>query len=101
MRECMDWRTGYGCLESDLLDAVEGERFDAIVSNPPYIPESDRSSLHAQVWEYEPARALFAGADGLDIYERLIPQRMRLLVQWGTAGDGDRLGSARGHCCSA
>jgi release factor glutamine methyltransferase len=61
-------------LEPDLLGAVVGERFDAVVSNPPYIPEGDRSSLHAQVREYEPAAALFAGASGLDIYERLIPQ---------------------------
>jgi len=70
-------------LESDLLGAVEGERFDAIVSNPPYIPESDRSSLHAQVREYEPASALFAGVDGLAIYERLIPQAYAALKRDG------------------
>jgi release factor glutamine methyltransferase len=48
--------------------------FDAIVSNPPYVPTSDRDTLHAQVRDHEPATALFAGPDGLDIYRRLIPQ---------------------------
>jgi len=53
--------------------------FDAIVSNPPYIPESDRASLHPQVREHEPAAALFAGSDGLDLYRRLIPQAYAVL----------------------
>jgi len=63
-------------LQSDLLAAVEssGESFDAIVSNPPYIPESDRPTLHPQVRDHEPASALFAGETGLDIYRRLIPE---------------------------
>ena len=62
-------------LESDLLSAVAGEPpFDAIVSNPPYVPETDRATLHAQVRDHEPATALFAGPDGLDIYTRLIPE---------------------------
>ena len=61
---------------SDLLEAVTsiGPRFDAVVSNPPYIPESARATLHPQVREYEPALALFAGASGMEIYKRLIPQ---------------------------
>jgi release factor glutamine methyltransferase len=63
-------------LQSDLLGAVRAdeEAFDAIVSNPPYIPETDRGSLHPQVRDHEPATALFAGETGLDIYRRLIPQ---------------------------
>lgn len=60
-------------VESDLLDALAGERFDAIVSNPPYVPEADRGSLHPQVRDHEPAQALFAGPTGFEIYERLIP----------------------------
>jgi release factor glutamine methyltransferase len=59
-------------LESDLLVTLAGESFDAIVSNPPYIPANE--VLETQVREYEPKQALFAGADGLDIYRRLIPQ---------------------------
>jgi release factor glutamine methyltransferase len=59
--------------EGDLLAPVAGKLFDLIVSNPPYVPEADRDSLAIEVREYEPARALFAGADGLEIYRRLIP----------------------------
>lgn len=58
----------------DLLDAVPGARFDAVLSNPPYIPDGDRAGLPADVRDHEPGHALFAGADGLDIYRRLIPQ---------------------------
>jgi release factor glutamine methyltransferase len=62
-------------LESDLLEALPpGEGFDAIVSNPPYVATDDRETLHPQVRDHEPATALFAGATGLDIYRRLIPQ---------------------------
>jgi release factor glutamine methyltransferase len=62
-------------LVSDLLSAVSGEpAFDVVVSNPPYIPTADCSTLHPQIRDFEPAAALFAGADGLDIYRRLIPQ---------------------------
>jgi release factor glutamine methyltransferase len=45
-----------------------------VVSNPPYVPTTDRDALHPQVRDHEPALALFAGPDGLDIYRRLIPQ---------------------------
>jgi release factor glutamine methyltransferase len=63
-------------LRSDLLGAVSTDEagFDAIVSNPPYIPEADRLTLHPQVRDHEPATALFAGETGLDIYRRLVPQ---------------------------
>lgn len=59
-------------VESDLLAAVAGEGFDAIVSNPPYIAASE--VLEAQVRDFEPASALFAGPTGLEIYQRLIPE---------------------------
>jgi release factor glutamine methyltransferase len=66
---------------SDLLEAVRGERFDAVVSNPPYIAESE--VLEAQVRDYEPHTALFAGATGLEVYERLIPQAHEALTAGG------------------
>jgi release factor glutamine methyltransferase len=68
-------------LESDLLSAVAQESFDAIVSNPPYVPESE--ILEPQVRNFEPASALFAGPSGLDIYERLIPQAWTALKPQG------------------
>lgn len=85
-------------LQSDLLDSLSEEpysedaaatretrreRYDVIVSNPPYVPESDRATLHPQVRDYEPASALFAGDDGLDIYRRLIPQACTALRPGG------------------
>jgi release factor glutamine methyltransferase len=75
-------------LESDLLSAVadsdsEDPPFDAIVSNPPYVPETDRATLHPQVRDHEPATALFAGPDGLGIYTRLIPQAHAALPPGG------------------
>lgn len=60
-------------VETDLLNGVERE-FDLIVSNPPYVPERDRPQLQPEVRDYEPARALFAGDDGLSIIRRLIDQ---------------------------
>jgi release factor glutamine methyltransferase len=63
-------------IQSDLLAALSPDEppFDLIVSNPPYVPTGDRAGLHPQVRDHEPASALFAGPDGLDIYRRLIPQ---------------------------
>ena len=60
-------------VETDLLNGVE-RKFDLIVSNPPYVPERDRPQLQPEVREYEPARALFAGNDGLSIIRRLVDQ---------------------------
>ncbi len=69
--------------EGDLLTPVAGRRFDLIVSNPPYVPEGDRDSLSVEVRDYEPARALFAGADGLATYRRLIPAAFAALATDG------------------
>jgi release factor glutamine methyltransferase len=74
-------------LLSDLLAALppseQHGHFDAIVSNPPYVPVSEAPDLHPQVREHEPAQALFAGPDGLDIYRRLIPQAHQALKPGG------------------
>jgi release factor glutamine methyltransferase len=70
-------------LEGDLLAPVAGEQFDMVVSNPPYVPESDRAALSVEVRDYEPAQALFAGEDGLAIYRRLIPAAFAALDSGG------------------
>ena len=86
-------------LESDLLNAIaeveQAERshreavqhgtkcFDAIASNPPYVPSTDAETLHPQVRDFEPAQALYAGPDGLEIYRRLIPQAREHLAPNG------------------
>jgi release factor glutamine methyltransferase len=69
-------------LQGDLLAPVAAAQFEIVVSNPPYVPESDRGSLAVEVREYEPALALFAGS-GLDIYRRLIPCARAALVPGG------------------
>jgi release factor glutamine methyltransferase len=68
-------------VESDLLSAVAGERFDIVVSNPPYVAEGE--DLEQQVRDWEPHAALFAGRTGLEAYERLIPQAWEVLAPGG------------------
>ena len=68
-------------IESDLLSALPGERFDLVVSNPPYVAAEEE--LEPQVREWEPHTALFAGESGLEVYERLIPQAWAALVPGG------------------
>jgi release factor glutamine methyltransferase len=70
-------------IQSDLLAAVADERFDLVVSNPPYVPTIDRDSLSIEVRNHEPALALFAGHDGLDIYRRLVPDAFAALHSGG------------------
>ena len=54
----------------DLFQAVEWDKFDLIVSNPPYIPTRELAELQREV-QFEPAMALDGGADGLDFYRRI------------------------------
>jgi release factor glutamine methyltransferase len=68
-------------LESDLLAAVSGETFDVIVSNPPYVPDTE--ILEPQVRNFEPHSALYAGPSGLETYQRLIPQARQSLKPGG------------------
>jgi release factor glutamine methyltransferase len=70
-------------LEGDLLTPVADEQFEFVVSNPPYVAESDQGSLAVEVREHEPSTALFAGAHGLDIYKRLIPCARASIVASG------------------
>ena len=56
--------------ESDLLDEVYG-RYDAIVSNPPYITEAEFGGLAPEVKDHDPRLALYGGRDGLDYYRRI------------------------------
>lgn len=70
-------------LEGDLLAPVTGERFDLVVSNPPYVPARDRDSIAVEVRDFEPAVALFAGDDGLSVYRRLIPASYEVLARGG------------------
>ena len=67
----------------DLFEAVPEERFDAIASNPPYVPRNDIAHLAPEVRNHEPHQALDGGADGLDYYRRIAAEAPALLAPTG------------------
>lgn len=69
--------------EGDLWDAVGDQTYDVIVSNPPYIAESERPTLMPEVEQHEPGLALFAEHDGLAFYERIAREVCGYLVPGG------------------
>lgn len=68
---------------SDLLSAYAGEKFDFVISNPPYVGELEADKVQKQVREFEPKMAVFSGQEGMDIYKRLIPQAHAVLNPGG------------------
>lgn len=70
-------------IQADLAAPFAPHSFDIVVSNPPYVPEADRATLAAEVREWEPSIALFAGPQGLDVYRRLLPEAARVLKPGG------------------
>jgi release factor glutamine methyltransferase len=61
-------------VRSDLLEGVPAGLFRLIVSNPPYVAESEMETLEPEVADHEPRLATVAGPDGLEVYRRLLPQ---------------------------
>ena len=57
---------------SDVFEALRGEKFDLIVSNPPYISSEDTKNLQAEVRDFEPLMALTDGIDGFAIIEKIV-----------------------------
>ena len=71
-------------VQCDLLAGIDAEiRFEAIVSNPPYVPSGDAATMQPEVALHEPHTALFAGLDGLEVYRRLIPAARAALLPEG------------------
>jgi release factor glutamine methyltransferase len=60
--------------QADLLRSFENSSFDFIVSNPPYVGESEEDQVQLEVRKFEPRNAVFAGPVGLEVIARLIPQ---------------------------
>ncbi len=71
-------------MQSDLFQAVPDElRFDLIVSNPPYVSQSEFDQLSKSVRDYEPRLALVAGDDGLAIIDRLLNESAQRMKEGG------------------
>jgi release factor glutamine methyltransferase len=69
--------------EADLLRGVEVDSFDFIVSNPPYVGESEEDQVQLEVRKFEPRNAVFAGPTGVEVIARLIPQAHAALKPGG------------------
>ncbi len=72
-----------GDLFEPLVPYLNSEKFDLIVCNPPYVSEAEYEGLAKNVKDYEPKLALLAGADGLDVYRRVIPSAPEFLKEDG------------------
>ena len=70
-------------IQSDLFTRIR-ERFDLIVSNPPYIPSAEIETLQREVKDFEPRLALDGGADGLEIYRKIAADVSKHLTRGGT-----------------
>lgn len=80
--EYMDVVGRVNFIESDLFEKID-EKYDLIVSNPPYINERDMEVLSVSVKEYEPHLALYGGMTGLDFYDRITKNAREHLTENG------------------
>jgi ribosomal protein L3 glutamine methyltransferase len=69
-------------VRSDLFDALEGRRYQLVVSNPPYVDEVSMRTLPEE-YRREPAMALAGGKDGLDVVRRILAQARTHLAPRG------------------
>ncbi len=69
--------------DTDLLKGLPHGYFDFVVSNPPYVGESEEDSVQLEVKKFEPRGAVFAGPTGLEVIERLVPQAREALKLGG------------------
>jgi release factor glutamine methyltransferase len=60
--------------QADLLAGFDLRDFDFVVSNPPYVGESEEDQVQLEVRKFEPRKAVFAGHEGTEVIARLIPQ---------------------------
>ena len=67
----------------DLMGAIAPGSMDLIVSNPPYVPLTERAGLQREVRDYEPHVALFAGETGFELYDRIVADAPRVLCPGG------------------
>lgn len=72
-----------GDLFEPIIHGLDDDKFDLIVSNPPYISEAEVQLLKPNVKNHEPEKALYGGIDGFDIYKRIIEQIPEHLAEDG------------------
>ena len=83
-------------VKSNLFSAFRrtGDRFDFVVSNPPYVARKDWEALPPEIRDHEPRRALLAGESGLEVITRLVARAAVFLKPGGhlifEIGDGQR-----------
>ncbi len=70
--------------QGDLFEAVRGEKYDFVLSNPPYLTKRDMDELMREV-RYEPQLALRGGEDGLNFYRRIAEEMDEMLNESGEA----------------
>ena len=70
-------------VEQDLLAGPSDNKFDIVVSNPPYVTSEEYETLSRNVREYEPQLALESGPTGMECYQRLVPQAAERLNDGG------------------
>ena len=69
--------------QTDLLKSFEPETFDFVVSNPPYVGESEEEQVQLEVRKFEPRSAVFAGPTGLEVIAQLAPAAYAVLKPSG------------------
>jgi release factor glutamine methyltransferase len=69
--------------QTDLLSGLSGNPFDLVVSNPPYVGESEAGQVQLEVRKFEPRNAVFAGPTGAEVIARLVPQAHAALKPGG------------------
>jgi release factor glutamine methyltransferase len=72
-----------GVIVCDLMEAIEPASMDLVVSNPPYVPLTEKQGLQREVRDWEPPIALFAGESGFEVYDRIIGDSPRVLREGG------------------
>lgn len=69
-------------VKSDLFDAIPPQKFDIVVSNPPYVDQSDFDAMPSE-FRHEPELGLISGVDGLDITRRILGDAENWLSEQG------------------
>jgi release factor glutamine methyltransferase len=69
--------------QGDLLEKAGPGSFDFVVSNPPYVGESEADQVQLEVRKFEPRQAVFAGPTGMEVIERLVPEARQTLRPGG------------------